>query len=221
MMLLLLFRFIFSSQLSDWNFAGLEKSPYYEATYKSYDYRFNFRKSLPTDSLCSISNCVLFELSTFLCDCYGILNTENITIFPDDTGVNFTYSYGVTYGHFSIKCADKLTYSVSYSGYDTYVIINAPQGCKGYGMNKKSGKGKLTWGFAVFLIVVISLFLYFAAGIPLEYYVFHKRGIEVLPFILYIGSFFGLVGHGAKFLFMWILGFIREKSGSSGGYNQL
>lgn len=211
-----LFDIILSSSLSDWNFNGLEQSSYFETTYQSFTYHFNFRKAVQPDSLCTVSNCVFFErLSNINCECFGTLNTENVVIFPDESGINFTYSFDGSYAHITLKCADSLSYSAYYSGsWDDYAEIRAPQGCKGYGMNKTGKrKNKLGWGFAFCLIIFILIFMYFAAGIPISYYLFHKRGIEILPFILYIGSFFGLVGYGVKFLFVTISSKIRGEGG--------
>lgn len=221
MIILFALDLILSSSLSDWDFSGLALPTCYESDYLIYTYQFNFRKGVVSNnSLCDVANCVFFEMYALFCHCYGTIDTENITIFPDDSGMNLTYSYGMYISHFTLNCANSLSYSANYSGNNGYVELNAPQGCKK--SNSKKGKSRLGWGFVVFLLVVIPIFLYFAVGIPVSYYVFKNRGIEVLPFILYITSFFGMVGYGAKFVFLTIFSSCRTGVGAGrDGYTSL
>lgn len=192
--------------LKDWDFGGLTIANYYETTFSSYTYHFNFRKALVVNSSidCVNPECVLEEIGNAHCYCYGNLSTEAFVIHPDEEGINFTYKSNTPTGTNStgtiiLRCSDSLNYSVGFNNYDVWVNLNAAQGCKVNFSKKKMNRG-LSWG-GVFCIVLLSIiFLYFSVGIPFQIFVRHRQGIDMFIGVTYITSFFYLTFLGVKFL---------------------
>lgn len=71
----------------------------------------------------------------------------------------------------------------------------SPQGCK---ISKKSGLG---FGSIMLIILAACVVLFFAIGIPIQYFVRHKKGLEIIPFFAFFVSIPGLVLDGVKFIF--------------------
>lgn len=71
----------------------------------------------------------------------------------------------------------------------------SPQGCK---VAKKSG---LSFGSIMLIAIGACIVLFFVIGIPIQYFVRHKRGLEMIPLFSFFASIPGLVLDGVKFIF--------------------
>ena len=71
-----------------------------------------------------------------------------------------------------------------------------PQGCPG---EAESSSG-LSFGSIMLIIIAVVVFLYFAVGCPLMYFVFKKRGLEIIPFASFWLSIPSLIVEGVKFI---------------------
>ena len=87
------------------------------------------------------------------------------------------------------------------------LLWNAPQGCP-----VSSSSGGISFGSVMLIIIVILVALYFIAGCPIMYFVFHKRGIEIIPFVFFWASLPTLVVEGVKFLISPCLSSVGQSS---------
>ncbi|KAH7817913.1 putative Autophagy-related protein 27 [Monocercomonoides exilis] len=184
--------------------------------------RFNFRGKvgLRDDiTTCGDDDCifqVIYDTEPPLCDCYGVLSTEEPGFFPDDKGIILNYEYRGEYwnrtAELDFKCSksEKSPFATLISNNRIIIEWNHPQGCPKSKPDpnpdnpndpnkKKDSKKKLSFGSIMLIIFSVLLVVYFAAGIPLMHFAFKKSGLEMIPFIGFWKCLPGLVIDGVKF----------------------
>ena len=90
------------------------------------------------------------------------------------------------------------SYSTNYYSSTTMTaILNHPDLCS---FDEEESSSGLSVG-TIFLIIILALVvLYFVIGIPICYFVLHKRGVEIIPFVSFWKELPGLVKDGFLFI---------------------
>ncbi|KAH7824107.1 putative Autophagy-related protein 27 [Monocercomonoides exilis] len=206
-----------ADDFDDYDFSDLKKSPSNPYQYKQQatTYSWNFRApvSVGKGGSCDIDDCIAESTSTYImgCHCYGTVGSEKHKILADDKGIQFTYE-GDDDGSpksfvYKLICSKDENQDVTDDGETLTVVQEHPAGCKKSPdpkddpKNPKNNKKKgLSFGSIMLIIFSVLLVLYFAAGMPLMYFAFKKRGIEMIPFVFFWTSLPRLVIEGVKVL---------------------
>eukprot|EP00770_Monocercomonoides_exilis_P015347 MONOS_15293.1-p1 / transcript=MONOS_15293.1 / gene=MONOS_15293 / organism=Monocercomonoides_exilis_PA203 / gene_product=unspecified product / transcript_product=unspecified product / location=Mono_scaffold01191:13514-14134(+) / protein_length=133 / sequence_SO=supercontig / SO=protein_coding / is_pseudo=false len=115
-----------------------------------------------------------------------------------------TYTYFDNYAtqtfKLKVKCGNSTKWKAE-SDRDTVVVdYEGPEGCpkKNDDPGSEKKKKKLSFGSIMLIIISVALVLYFAAGMPLMFFAFKKRGIEIIPFVYFWSSIPRMVILGIK-----------------------
>lgn len=190
--------------IDDYDLSSLKQDKPFEVEITDNNLRFRVRDVIKDyeGTPCDCETCVaqLITLQTNYCQCIGDNETEEFKPLADESqGFSLIYNYtenAPKVFQLNMLCGSKSEPKGKENGNTVTLTWTHPAGCLPKKPSVHPEKKKLSFGSIMLIIIASLLFLYFAAGIPLMFFAFKKRGIDIIPFGKVWMKLFALVKDG-------------------------